>query len=286
MKNTRNLVVAPCGNASTLFATHWLNEPAAKEFDVCLLFYHAEINDPTLPQQVKYFYHLKDFKYRMLHALFTTVAPQLLEEYDYFYFIDDDIALSTADINRMFSLSRAFGMSITQASLSHNSFCSWPIFKRKADCMLRYMGQVEVMAPLFSQDALRQCLVSFNENKSSWGLDSVWPKILGYPQNKLGVFDAVVMEHTRPVGGGELYKKIKADPYEEWEAVIQKYGAIKNNFVEYGRLEFVNPSHNPAVFRLYKLSERMSKLRQRVQDYDVMSRVYNRLGMKADRSHV
>ncbi|MEJ7660046.1 MAG: hypothetical protein WKG07_10720 [Hymenobacter sp.] len=46
-----------------------MNEPAAKEFDACLLFYHAEINDPTLPQQVEYFYHLKDFKYRMLHAL-------------------------------------------------------------------------------------------------------------------------------------------------------------------------------------------------------------------------
>lgn len=286
MKPNRNLVIAPCGNASTLFATHWLNDPAAKEFDTCLLFYHAEINDASLSRQVEYFYHLKDFKYKMIHALLTTVAPQLLEKYDYFYFIDDDIALSTADINRMFELSRTFNMSITQASLSHNSFCSWPIFKNKPDCMLRYMGQVEVMAPLFSQDALRKCLVSFAENKSSWGLDSVWPKLLGYPQNKLGVFDAVVMEHTRPVGGGELYKKIKADPYEEWEAIIRKYDAIKDNFVEYGRLEFINPTHNPAVFRLYKMRERMSKFRQRVQDYDVMSRVYHRLGVKVVRTHV
>ena len=286
MKKNRNLIVAPCGNASTLFATHWLAEPAAKEFDVCLLFYHAEINDPTLPQQVEHFYHLKDFKYKMIHALLTTEAPQLLEQYDYFYFIDDDIALRTADINRMFELSHTFRLAIAQASLSHNSFCSWPIFKNKAACLLRYMGQVEVMAPLFSQQALRQCLVSFAENKSSWGLDSVWPKILGYPRNQLAVLDAVVMEHTRPVGGGELYKKIKADPYEEWETIIQKYGAIKNNYVEYGRLQFVNPQHNATVFRLYKLRERFDKLRQRIQDYDVMSRVYNRLGMKVVRTHV
>ena len=286
MKKNRNLIVAPCGNASSLFATHWLSDPEAREFDVCLLFYHAEINDPTLPGKVEHFYHLKDFKYKMIYNLLTNVAPQLLDEYEYFFFIDDDIAFRTADINRMFELSRTFDMSITQASLSHNSFCSWPIFKNKANCLLRYMGQVEVMAPLFSREALIKCLPSFNENKSSWGLDSVWPKILGYPRNKLGVFDAVIMEHTRPVGGGELYKKIKADPYQEWQEIIEKYDAIKDNFVEYGRLALITPEHNQPLHRLYKLNENFHKLRQRVRDYDVMSRVYNRLGMKVERQAI
>jgi hypothetical protein len=280
MKMKRNLVVAPCGNSSTLFATDWLKNAAEKEFDVCLMFYHQEIADSSLYQNVEHFYHLKDFKFKMLHTLFVDAAPQLLEDYDYFYFIDDDIAIDTAGINRMFELSRTFNTSISQASLSHNSFCSWPIFKNKPNCMIRFMGQIEVMAPLFSQAVLRECLVSFNENKSSWGLDSVWPKILGYPRNKLAVFDDVIMEHTRPVGGGELYKKINADPYEEWEAITTKYGAIKNNYVEYGRLEFVGDKHNSLVFKAYKLREQFDKLKQQVRDYDVMSRVYNRLGMR------
>ncbi|MEJ7660045.1 MAG: DUF707 domain-containing protein [Hymenobacter sp.] len=89
------------------------------------------------------------------------------------------------------------------------------------------MGQVEVMAPLFSQDALRQCLVSFNENKSSWGLDSVWPKILGYPQNKLGVFDAVVMEHTRPVGGASCTRKLKPTPTKNGRLLSKSTGPSK-----------------------------------------------------------
>ena len=282
MKKSKNLIVAPCGNASTLFATEWLSSPENKEFDVCLLFYHATINEPARYEGVEHFYHLKDFKFRMLHTLFTTEAPQLMEEYEYFYFLDDDISLDTAAINRMFEMSRTFRTSISQASLSHDSFCSWPIFKNKPNCLLRYMGQIEVMAPLFSREALAQCLVSFNENKSSWGLDSVWPKILGYPLNKLAVFDDVIMKHTRPVGGGELYKKIQADPYEEWETVVKKYDAIKNNYVEYGRLEYVSQEYNPLLFGLYKIGEQADKLRQHLQDYDVMSRVKNKLNIKAE----
>lgn len=199
MRKSKNLVVAPCGNGSTLFTTSWLENPADKEFDLCLLFHHHDIEDAERYRNVEHFYHLKDFKFRMIHQLLTTVAPQLLEQYDYFYFVDDDIAMDTADINRMFALSNTFDTWIAQASLSHNSFCSWPIFKHKPDCMVRFVGQVEVMALLFSRAALQRCLVSFNENKSSWGLDSVWPKILGYPHRKLAVFDDVVMEHTRPV---------------------------------------------------------------------------------------
>lgn len=284
MNKNRNLVAAPCGNSSTLFATDWLRSAAEKNFDVCLLFYHADIKNPAIYKGIEHFYHLEDFKFKMLHNLFTSKAPELLNEYDYFYFIDDDIAMDTADINRMFELSRTFNMSITQASLSHDSYCSWPIFKNKPNCMMRFMGQVEVMAPLFSQEALCQCLVSFNENKSSWGLDSVWPKILGYPLNKLAVFDDVIMRHTRPVGGGELYKKIQADPYEEWETIIQKYDAVKNNYVEYGRLEYVSGEYNPLVFKFYKLNEKLHKLKQRIMDYDIMSRVRNRLGLSVSGS--
>ena len=279
--NKKNLVIAPCGNASTLFATDWLSSPAEKEFDLCLLFYHQEINNPALYAGVEYFYHLKDFKFKMIHELLTLRAPQLLNEYDYFFFIDDDIAIDTAGINRLFQLSKTFGMSITQASLSHNSFCSWPIFKNKPNCLLRYVGQIEVMAPLFSRPALQQCLPSFNENKSSWGLDSVWPKILGYRTDKLAVFDAVVMEHTRPVGGGELYKKIKADPHEEWTTIAEKYGAVKNNYVEYGRLEYINSRFNQLMFKAYKLQEAVDKLRQRVGDFGLMYRINKRLGIGA-----
>lgn len=282
MKKNKNLIIAPCGNSSTVFATDWLQNAEAKEFDTCLLFYHAEIKNPTLYEGVEYFYHLKDFKFKMIHNLLTAVAPNLLDEYEYFYFIDDDVTFNTAAINRMFAMSKLFDTWVSQASLSQDSFCSWPILKNKPSCVLRFVGQVEVMAPLFSRGALQQCLVSFNENKSSWGMDSVWPKILGYPTNKLAVFDDVVMVHTRPVGGGELYSKIKADPNEEWDNIIKKYDAIKDNFVEYGRLEYVTTEHNPMVQKAYKSREQLGRLRQRIRDKGLLAELRNQIGINPE----
>lgn len=63
--------------------------------------------------------------------------------------------------------------------------------------------------------------------------------------------------------------------------MTKKYDAIKNNFVEYGRLEYINEHHNPLIFSAYKLGEKFHKLKQRIRDYDVPSRVYSRLGLKA-----
>ncbi len=144
----------------------------------------------------------------MIYDLLTKIRPEWLEQYDYFYFLDDDIEIETNQINRMFLLSRAFDSSISQASLTQNSFCSWPMFKQQPGNFCRFVGQIEVMSPLFNSDSLKKCLPSFIGNRSSWGIDSVWSKILNYPQNKLIVFDSVTMRHTQPVGGGELYQKI------------------------------------------------------------------------------
>jgi hypothetical protein len=269
----RNIIIAPCGNKSFLFKDAWLKNKEQKDFDVCLLFYHENINDPSRYTDVEYFYHLKDFKYHMLHKVLTELHPEWLEQYDYFYFLDDDIDIDTQGINSMFLLSRTFRSAISQASLSQDSFCSWPMFKQQKNSFLRFVGQVEVMAPLFEKEALKLCLPSFIGNRSSWGVDSVWPAILKYPKDKLVVFDSVIMKHTLPVGGGELYVKIGVNPHDEWKAITTKFNAKKHNYQEYGRLQLVNRQFNRLSFLRYKFFETMAKSKQVWTDYDLRSRV-------------
>lgn len=272
----RYIVIAPCGNRSTLFKEAWLKYKEEKEFDLCLLFYHEQINDPQLYQEAEYFYHLRGFKYHMLHELLTSVRPDFLQQYEYFYFLDDDIEIDTRQINEMFTLSRAMDAAISQASLSLDSYCSWPFFKQKKNSYCRFVGQIEVMAPLFEREALKACLPSFVGNRSSWGVDSVWPRILGYPKNKLVVFDTVTMRHTQPVGGGELYQKIGVDPHEEWIAITKQYDAKKENYQEYGRLQLVNEKSNRLIYAWFKTKELFARGRQRWNDYDVNSRIESR----------
>lgn len=274
---TRNIVIAPCGNKSYLFQESWLREKDKKDFDVCLLFYHETINNPALYEKAEFFYHLKGFKYFMLNELLTNVRPEWLDQYDYFYFLDDDIEIDTFQINALFALSRAFGSAISCASLSKDSFCSWPIFRQQPNSFCRFVGQIEVMAPLFSREALKTCLPSFTGNRSSWGIDSVWSKMLGYPKDRLIVFDEVVMKHTLPVGGGELYRKIQVDPHKDWEEVVTKFGARKQNYEEYGRLQRVNAKHSRMLFLIVKVRGFWTRVERAWRDYDFWSRVRRRL---------
>src|SRR5690606_35113628 len=156
------------------------------------------------------------------------------------------------------------------------SYCSWPIFKHNPRSFCRFVGQIEVMAPLFNQDSLKKCLPSFNDNKSSWGMDSVWSKILSYPENKLIIFDTVQMKHVNPVGGGDLYKKIEVDPHDEWEDIVEKYGAKKQNYIEYGRYLLVNNKTNRLIFAFYQLEQLGAEVKRSWNDYDLASRIKNK----------
>lgn len=276
----KNIVISPCGNKSFLFKEKWLKDTENRNFDLCLLFYHEEINDADRYNDVDYFYHLKNFKFTMLHELFTVKRPDFMDIYEHFYFLDDDIDMDTESINRMFDITKGFNAWLTQASLTQNSYCSWPILKQKENCYARYMGQIEVMAPLFSRYALQKCLDSFIVNRSSWGVDSAWSAILGNPTKKIMVIDEVQMAHTLPVGGGELYKKIQVDPHDDWAHAVKTYGAIKNNYKELGRLLKIDETHHPIHRQTIRFKGWLQWKRQQFNDLSMGWRIRNKLGMK------
>ena len=272
----RNILIAPCGNHSVLFKNSWLKYSNEKQFDICLLFYHEQIEQPELYKDIDHFYHLKHFKYHMIHELLTVIHPEWLQQYDYFYFPDDDIEMDTRQINTLFQLSHAHDTWISQASLTADSFCSWPFFKTRKGSFCRYVGQIEVMAPLFNSKSLIHCLSTFKLNKSSWGLDAVWPKILQYPETKLVIFDAVVMKHTKRVGMGELYQIKGVDPLKDWEEITNAYLAKKDNLQEYGSLQLVNKEHLQLQFTLVQWRLYIARKKQKIRDYDLLSRITNK----------
>ncbi|MEI6088439.1 MAG: hypothetical protein WCR66_12660 [Bacteroidota bacterium] len=132
------------------------------------------------------------------------------------------------------------------------------------------------MAPMFNRESLILCLKTFLENKSSWGLDSVWSFLLGYPKKKLIVFDCIIMKHTKPVGKGELYTKLNIDPEDEWDYVISKYGAKKHNYIENGRLLKVSKQSYRFLHYNYKFIEFLNSQIQTFKDYNLISRINNR----------
>jgi hypothetical protein len=71
---------------------------------------------------------------------------------------------------------------------------------------LRYTNWVEMMCPCFSKKALELCKETFNADKSCWGIEFIWNKLLGFPKNKIAIIDEVHAIHTRPMMDGDNYK--------------------------------------------------------------------------------
>lgn len=150
--------------------------------------------------------------------------PQWLDEYESVWFPDDDIETTTESINLLFRLHKDVGADLSQPALSSDSYWSHAITLQHLGFSIRATNFVEVMIPMFSARALKACLETFDQSKSGWGLDFVWPKIVSDFGGNVAIFDCLPVKHTRPVGGGSAYDGLEESPREEMARLMAKYG--------------------------------------------------------------
>lgn len=198
----RFLVMARAGDGS--LHRRWLHG-ADRRFDLYLSYYGDQPGKHAA--EVEHWREMKSTKWPALHA-HVLADRELIERYDAVWFPDDDLLMDAAGINRMFDLFTAFGLSLAQPSLTPNSHFSHSAVLRDPDYVVRHVNFVEVMGPVFSRDALRILHPTFAQSRIGWGLDYLWPHLLhrDNPAHRIGLIDATPMVHTRPVGGGEIYK--------------------------------------------------------------------------------
>lgn len=197
----RNLVIVRAGSSS--LHPQWLEglTPEEREWDLCVSYYGTESEFLQLDGCEYAILQNKERKWPAIAALLGDESP--FWHYDYVMMPDDDLAMTGADINRCFSIMAQYKLDLAQPSLpasTPSTQYSHDLTLQRAGNVLRYTSFVEVMTPVFSREALRECLPSFGLSQSGWGLDWVWPSILGYPKNKIAIIDSAVAYHTRPVG--------------------------------------------------------------------------------------
>lgn len=214
----RNLVVLRAGDRS--LHGQWI-AGAPRDFDLFVSYYG---NEPDRYRADTPLWEArKGPKWPCIGDLLQA-QPELLERYDTFWFPDDDLAVDTATINRMFALFRGLALALAQPALTPESFHGHPMLLQRPGHVLRRTGFVEVMAPIFEREALRACLPSFGRSRSGWGLDFVWPRLVGAEgRAAMAILDATPVWHTRPLGG-ELYRNHpEMDPARDVERLILEY---------------------------------------------------------------
>ncbi|MDB5929516.1 MAG: hypothetical protein JWR60_1223 [Polaromonas sp.] len=144
------------------------------------------------------------------------------QDYERIWLPDDDILASPDTINRMFSLAEALEFDLCAPALHEASYYAHYSTMRNRRCFARRTGFVEIMVPCFSTRALKQLLPTLDLSPTGWGwgLDSLWPKLLGY--RNIGIIDAATVVHTRPVGlfrDAGLGQRVRA----ESDRIMEKY---------------------------------------------------------------
>jgi hypothetical protein len=197
-----NLVISTVGDNSK--HPTWLDKN--NNFDLVLLYYGSNVEiAKSYLIHTPHVYSAKGFKWWLIKS-FIDSNIELISKYDYIWFPDDDIEIHPDDINKLFGVADKFKLQLCQPSLT--GYVSHRITMPQQGNLLRYTNFVEVMAPLMNLETVLKVKDTFDSNYSSWGLDNVWPYMLGYPTDKIAIIDSIVMNHSKPVGNPELYSKI------------------------------------------------------------------------------
>jgi hypothetical protein len=150
-----------------------------------------------------------------------------LDNYDWIWLPDDDIATDCSTLNRFFSIVQANGFDLAQPALTQDSHIAHDITRQRAEFRWRYTSFVEIMCPCFSKRAFKLCRPHLGATVSSWGIDLVFPKLLGYPRRGIAIVDETPVRHTRPPMEGENIPNVKAlgiDPVEETLLLLKQHG--------------------------------------------------------------
>jgi hypothetical protein len=217
----RFLVVVRAGDTS--LHPQWTDDLATRDWDLVVSYYGDDPrrfrDDGALRLDDK------GQKLGGLHSLLTREA--FWRGYDYIWLPDDDVAIAQQDVSELFRQTAALDLALTQPALSWDSYWSHRVTLRHPSFRLRLTNYVEVMAPCFERSFLERCLPTFVESMSGWGLDILWPRLLPARPRRCAVIDDVQMTHTRPVGAGRHYDRLRmagVSAQQELDAVLQRHG--------------------------------------------------------------
>ena len=194
----RNLVVLRANEDS--LHPHWRADilPAERSWDLCLSFYGKPENFPIDDHSDYQVIQNQDRKFQALYKLFHENSQ--FWDYEYIMFPDDDLMMSWMDINNVFEIALEHRLELAQPALTRDSYFGPEITLQQPGILLRFTTYVEGMIPVFSRDALRTCIPTFRRALLGWGVDCLWPSLLGSHAARVGIIDFVAVRHTRPVG--------------------------------------------------------------------------------------
>ena len=164
-----------------------------RNFDIA---FNDWTKNKVAPKFVEHPFSVDKFKFR--HIGEDLIA--LCSQYQVCAFFDDDVRVSTHQLNDLFRIGHLLQFNIWQATLDEKSHTYWKHHRTRPRSYIRPTNCVDLMMPFFSKSAFEKCARSFLYNYSGFGLEILWDNWL---QNRgIMLFDCISVTHTRGLVGG------------------------------------------------------------------------------------
>lgn len=170
----KNMVFTSAGD-NTRFIEDWCSK-ADQNYDIYVLYYgNSDANFQSYESNVTFIEKSKGSKFQNFHK-FWNAHPEIIDKYDRFFILDDDIQITVQDINKIFDISREYNLEICGPSFNEagGSIVSHGITKNKTNTLLSYTNFVEVNTPLFTRTALNNLMKMYDPILIGWGIDYLY----------------------------------------------------------------------------------------------------------------
>jgi hypothetical protein len=225
--NHKNFVFTSCGN-NTIFHELWCGKNA--NYDIYAIYYGDDNEKYNLyKKKVNFIEKRKGSKFQNFHYFYNKY-PEIINKYERFFILDDDIIFDVNDINKMFSISKKYNLWICSPTFKNNgtSKISHQITIQRPNNLLRYVNFIEVGIPLFNKKALDKCMKYYDPILIGWGIDYlyIWANGLEH-KNKYALIDSIgcINPHDNKKNNNREHNNIKNFDKEHlyWINIKKKY---------------------------------------------------------------
>ena len=216
--NKKNFLFSSVGD-NTNFHELYVNNNM--NYDIYVIYYGD--NDEQFnkyKKKVNFIEKRKGSKFQNFNYFYKKY-PEIINKYDFFFIIDDDILIETKNINKMFEIAKKYNLWICGPSFLpiESNMISHAITVNIPELLLTYTNFVEVNTPLFNKYALKNLMEYYDDCLIGWGIDYLYIWANGIDEkNKFAIIHDITCINPKPE-----YKILKNRNYERELSLIDKW---------------------------------------------------------------
>jgi hypothetical protein len=210
----------------------WLDGAAHRRWDLVIAYYGD--NDHEFSEITKassYAFRTKGAKFQNLKKLVER-HPQFFAPYSHVWVCDDDIKMSSAQIEEAFAITERFDFWVAQPAFRPEGKIShWITCYAGAHCDYRIVNYVEMGVPIFRRDKFSEFLSVYDGSLAGYGVEIWYTNFFKANEfGRLAIIDKVqvINPFDEEKGGREIDRlQPAAERMAAWLETKKKYGLVE-----------------------------------------------------------